>query len=485
MTSSRYASQPAGTYSVRELRARVTGRYKRLQCAAERVSPGAGSAGSDQTVQAGFGENLSSGEPSFVGREGELRKLQTTFEAAAHGRGALIMLVGEPGIGKTALCEQLASLVGESGGHPLIGHCYPEGSARVPYQPFVEALEHYARQRDADEVRAEMGSGVSAVARMVPGLRHLPQDELSTTESRTDDRLWLLQGVVESLRSIGQVQPLLLVLEDLHDADRGTLDLLVYLARHLAGTRLLVVGTYRDVEVDRAHPLAPALAELRRVSQFERIHLSELSIDEVQGLMSSSSQRTVPRRLAEVVYRRSGGNALFVHELLRFLLSERLVEERDGALRRVGEESLAGRMPEGLRDMVGKRLSRLSPATNQVLSVAAVIGCEFQFEVLRRVQPRPEAELESALEEAAEAAIIEERSVVGATITYRFTHAFFQQSCMTRSWRRDGSVSISRLHGCWRGYMRAGWTSMLGNWPSTTRSRPIRTTWPKQSTTES
>jgi hypothetical protein len=159
--------------------------------------------------------------------------------------------------------------------------------------------------------------------------------------------------------ALGLLQPLLLVLEDLHDADRGTLDLLVYLARHLAGTALLVVGTYRDVEVDRAHPLGSALAELRRGSHFERIQLGELSVDDVQGLLAAGSQQVVPRPLAELVHHRAGGNALFTHQLLRFLLSERLVE-RHGVLRRVGEASLVGKMPEGLRDVVGKRLSRLS-----------------------------------------------------------------------------------------------------------------------------
>jgi predicted ATPase len=264
---------------------------------------------------------------------------------------------------------------------------------------------------------------------MVPALRSRLQVELSAPENPEDDRLRLFSGILDCLRNIGAAQPLVLVLEDLHDADRGTLDLLVYLARHLRGTPLLVVGTYRDVEVDRAHPLASALAELRRGTQFERVHLGELSVDEVQRLLASSSQQTVPRALAEQVHHRSGGNALFVHELLRFLLSEGLVERRGGVLRRVGEEtSLAGQMPEGLRDVVGKRLSRLSPATNQALRVASVIGREFQLEVLRRVHARPDEELESALEEAVAEAIVDEQLVVGATITYRFGHAFFQQT---------------------------------------------------------
>jgi DNA-binding CsgD family transcriptional regulator len=383
---------------------------------------------SDQTAQARFGENSSHRRPPFVGRAAELGQLQSAFEAAASGHGGLILLAGEPGIGKTALCEQLAGFAAAQGAETMVGHCYPEVSAGVPYQPFVEAFGSYARERDADTLRAELGPDAREVARMLPALRGLLPAESSAREDPEDERVRLLSGVMEFLRSTGAIHPLLLVLEDLHDADRGTLDLVLYLARHLGGARLLVVGTYRDVEVDRAHPLVEALAELRRVSQVERMQVGELSVDEVQRLLADTSRQAVPRPLAELVHRRSGGNALFTHELLRFLLAEGLVERRDGTLRRVGEASIAGRMPEGLRDVVGKRLSHLSPEANLVLSVASVIGREFQLDVLRHVQAQPEDELERALEEASAAAIIEERSAIGATITYRFSHAFFQQT---------------------------------------------------------
>jgi len=205
----------------------------------------------------------------FVGREREQRQLQAAFEAAAAGHGELIMLVGEPGIGKTALCQDLASYVDGRDGLPLVGHCYPEGSASLPYEPFVEAFESFARQRDAEGLRAELGSDVDAVARLVPGVRTRLQVKLAAPENPEDDRLRLLRGILDCLRNIGAAHPLLLVLEDLHDADRGTLDLLVHLARHLLDTPLSIVGTYRDLEVDRAHPLAAALAELRRISQFD------------------------------------------------------------------------------------------------------------------------------------------------------------------------------------------------------------------------
>ncbi len=411
-----------------QARGPLPSRSRHYNAAQKRVSPDASSADIERTSQEWFDDNQSHRRSSFVGRDVELRRLISAFEAAGKSQGALFMLVGEPGIGKTALCEQLASFVGARGGLALVGYCYPVGSVGVPYQPFVEAFETLARLRDPKALRADLGSNAGEVARMVPALRNVLQGELTAPENPEEDRLRLLSGVLECLRHIGAAHPLLLVLEDLHDADRGTLDLLVYLARHLVGTPVLMVGTYRDVEVDRAHPLAASLAELRRVSQFERMHLAELSVNDVQQLLASRSQQAIPRALAEAVHRRSGGNALFTHELLRFLVSEGLVERRGGALRRVGEVSLAGQMPEGLRDVVGKRLSRLSPATNQVLSVASVIGREFSLEVLRRVQARPDDELESALAEALDAAMLEERSAGAATITYRFTHAFFQQT---------------------------------------------------------
>jgi hypothetical protein len=204
--------------------------------------------------------------------------------------------------------------------------------------------------------------------------------------------------------------------------------LLLYLARKLHGARILVVGTYRDVEVDRAHPLAAALTELHRASNVARLQLHGLSTDEVQRLLAETSQQTVPQPFAELVQRQTEGNPLFVRETLRFVIDSGLVEGRDGAVWRVGDQSLAGRIPEGLRYAVGKRLSRLSDSTNRVLSVASVIGREFHLDVLSQVLDGSEEELEAALKEASSAVIIEENSAVGASIIYRFGHAFFRQT---------------------------------------------------------
>jgi predicted ATPase len=200
----------------------------------------------------------------FVGREAELAQLRAAFDAAVAGRASLIAVAGEPGIGKTALCEQLAHYVEEHLGRTLVGHCYADGSPAIPYQPFVDALRALVLLCELAELRVDLGIGAGELARILPEGAELLHVEPRQPDAPEDAQWRLLQAVSEFLRAVSLHQPLLLVLEDVHDADRGTIDLLVHLARNLAGARLLVIVTYRDVEVDRAHPLSAALGELRR-----------------------------------------------------------------------------------------------------------------------------------------------------------------------------------------------------------------------------
>jgi eukaryotic-like serine/threonine-protein kinase len=384
------------------------------------------------SAESASAEDASAGSPlyrrAFVGRESELGQLQAAFDAGLSGHGGLAMVVGEPGIGKTSLCEQLATYVTVRGGRALIGHCYEEGSLSLPYLPLVEAMRSYVLAREPDGLRSDLGSGAEDVARIVSEVRDRVAVSERTVGNPEEERWRLFQSVSGFLRNASLVQPLLIVLEDLHDADRGTLDLLVHLARNLEGARLLLVGTYRDIEVDRSHPLSSALAELRRGASFSRVPLRGLTPDEVQRMMASVSQREIPWLLSELVHRQTEGNPLFVQEMLRYLVEQGLVESREGTLQRVGQESLADRIPEGLRDVIGKRLSQLSETTNQVLAVAAIIGREFRLDVLQQVAGVPDDDLFTSLKQALAVAVVEERPAQAAVIVYRFTHAFFSQT---------------------------------------------------------
>ena len=364
---------------------------------------------------------------TFVGRETELRGLQTAFDNAMSGSGSLAMVVGEPGIGKTAFCEQLATYVTLRGGKTLVGHRYEEGSLSLPYLAFVEAMRSYVLARPPEQLKEELGTGAAEVARIVSEVRERIQVEPRASGDPEDDRWRLLQAVTSFLRSASSTQPILLILEDLHWADRGTLDLLTHLARNLSGSRLMVVGTYRDIEVDRAHPLSSALAELRRAGEFARVLLRGLTVDEVHRMIKIISGEEVPWGFAEAIHRQTEGNPLFIQELLRYVVEEGLVTRQGGRWQRAGDTPLEMSIPEGPRDVIGRRLSRLSPECNRLLSVAAAIGRDFSLDTLRRVSGLEEELLVQALEEAIRVGVLEERSRPGS-IQYRFAQAFFRQT---------------------------------------------------------
>jgi len=361
----------------------------------------------------------------FVGREPELKQLQSAFDGAVSGQGALTMVVGEPGIGKTALCEQMSTYVTLRGGRTLVGHCYEEGSLSLPYLAFVEALRSYVLSREVKDLREELGTGAADVARIVSEIRErLKVKPRPSGGDPEEARYRLMQAVTGFLANAAAVQPLLVVLEDLHDSDKGTLDMLTHVSRHLSGARLLVVGTYRDVEVGRNHPLSAALAELRRVSTYGRVLLRGLNADEVRRMLQSITREEIPWGLAEAVHRQTEGNPLFVQEVVRFLVEEGLITQKG---RPTKDTPLEMSIPEGLRDVIGRRMSLLSRECNQLLSVASVIGREFPLDTLSGVTDIKEDAFVNALKEAVQMAVLEERSQVGV-VRYRFTHAFFRQT---------------------------------------------------------
>jgi len=335
---------------------------------------------------------------TFVGRDAELRQLHDAFDNVLSGEGSLAVVVGEPGIGKSSL----------------------------PYLPFVEVLRAHVKSQDPDALRSQLGSGASALARIVVEIRELLGVNPRAPVDPEEDRYHLMQSVASALRNAADVRPLLIVIEDLHNADKGTLDMLTHVARGLSGARLLVVGTYRDVEVQRGHPLSEALTELRRVSPVTRVSSRGLDVNQVQQMMSSIAVQEVSPGLADALHRQTEGNPLFVQEVVRYLAEEGTLSPDDKQV--TGQVSLSIHIPEGLRDVIGKRLDRLSPECNRVLRTAAVIGQTFRLDLLQRVAEVPEDELFASLEEAKSVAVVEEHLAVGAVTTFSFNHALFRQT---------------------------------------------------------
>ena len=374
----------------------------------------------------------------FVGRHQEMGDLKAALEDALSGRGRLVTLVGEPGIGKTRTAQELATYAGLRGAQVLWGRCYEE-QGTPPYWPWVQAIRSYVRDREPDQLQSEMGAGAADIAEIVSDVKErLPglSPPLSL-ESPDQARFRLFDSITAFLKAAGTHHPLVLVLDDLHWADTPSLMLLRFVARELGGARLLLVGTYRDVELSRQHPLAETLGELTRERLFQRVLLRGLGLQDVGRFIEMVSGITPPHGLVDAVYRQTEGNPLFVTEVVRLLVQEGELAGQThrsaptdggvGAHPSVRPESWSVRIPEGVREVVGRRLNRLSQRCNETLTIASVVGREFSLHQLGGLidDLSPDRLLE-VLEEAMAARVIEElpRSVG----TYQFTHALIQET---------------------------------------------------------
>jgi class 3 adenylate cyclase/tetratricopeptide (TPR) repeat protein len=384
----------------------------------------------------------------FVGRDEELERLLRLWKEAVAGERRVALLAGEPGIGKTRLAVELAGAVRESGGVVLAGRC--DEDLGVPYQPFVEALRHYVT--GAEERR--LGRYAGELARLLPDLAELvgglPEPLRSDPET---ERYRLFDALAAWLADVSAEAPVLLVLDDLHWAAKPTLLLLRHVLRSSEPLRLLVVVTYRDSDIGRGHPMSDLLAELRRDGGVERLALSGLDGPGVVAFVEAAAGHSLDdeegQELPRVVWRETEGNPFFVTEVLRHLSESGAIEQRDGRWvlnSAVGELGI----PEGVRDVVGRRLSRLAESTNRILATAAVVGLEFEPAVVERSGGIGEDDLFAALEEATLARLLVE--VPGPR--YRFAHALVRATLydeLTGARRvalhRRVAQAIESLHG--------------------------------------
>lgn len=341
--------------------------------------------------------------PPLVGREHELDRLRRLL--AGDGR-RLVWVRGEPGIGKTRLVAELAREAQRHGSVVLYGRCEDELGA--PYQPFVEALRHWVTHAGTS-LGAVAGRGLVHLGHLLPEVA----DASAPGAVADAERYAVFEAVDELLTSIAAVAPLVVVLDDLHWADRSSLLLLRHLARSGRGARLTIVATYRDTELDRTHPLADALADLRRGGPDERIDVGGLDAPDVARLVANLGVTLDPSALA-AVSTETEGNPFFVSEVARHLAEA---------------GPAPGTVPEGVREVVGRRLSRLSPLANEALTVAAVVGRDFTEAVVEAAGGPTGEPLRAALEEATGAHVLDE--VPGALGHYRFAHALIRQTLVS------------------------------------------------------
>jgi predicted ATPase/DNA-binding NarL/FixJ family response regulator len=355
----------------------------------------------------------------FVGREAELAALTADLEAALAGRGGVVLLAGEPGIGKTRLAEELAAQASARGALVLWGRCW-EGEGAPAYWPWVQIVRAHVDASQPAVLRHDMGVGAADIAQIVPAvgecLPDLPAPPPTEPEAA---RFRLFDSLTGFLRAAAVRRPLLLVLDDLHWADAPSLALLRFLGRELDGPGPLVLGCYRHTEVDQGHPLLATLADLTRGQGRRRLLLGGLDQHEVASFVALVAGVAPSAELAAAVHQQTDGNPFFVTEVVRLLASQGRLDAGQA------DSVLASGLPEGIRAVIAERLGRLSDRCRQVLEVAAILGRDFQLRALQPVSGVDPGRLLELLEEA------EAARVVGAVPVglgrWRFAHALVRE----------------------------------------------------------
>ncbi len=316
-----------------------------------------------------------SASAGFVGRKPELAELSDGLDDVFAGRGSLFLLQGEPGIGKSRLADELASRAASRGARILVGRCWEAGGAPA-YWPWTQSLRAHVRAVEPADLRRQLGVSAADVAQIVPQLHEvfpdLPKLEGADPEAA---RFRLLDSTAAFLKAAAAERPLVLVLDDLHAADEPSLLLLRYIAMSLEDSRVLVVGTFRDLDPTIPETLETTLAELGRLPVTRRIRLSGLEREEVAQLAELTASTAPTEQLVAELYAETDGNPLFVSEIVRLLAAEG----------RLGPEARGGiPIPESIREAIGRRLRTLSGECRRVLSLGSVFGREFGLIALER-----------------------------------------------------------------------------------------------------
>jgi class 3 adenylate cyclase/tetratricopeptide (TPR) repeat protein len=360
----------------------------------------------------------------FVGRNAEFETMTKRLDDARRGTGSVLLLAGEPGIGKTRLTEEVC--LQAAGARIIRGNCY-EGEGAAPFGPWVEALRSLLDQTPDQGLSEALGSGAADLAiilpevrRRMPGLAGAPRLEPEL------ERVRLFDSIVAWLRNAAAASPLIIFLDDLHWCDKPSLALLEQVARNVATQSLVIVCTYRDVEVDRVHPLAPTLAALRRIERCERIAVRGFGIDAVRELLwaiePAEPAGEMMRALADLLYKETEGSPYFLREVLNNLVESGKLVQQDGVW--TGSVASIEEMgiPEGVREITGRRLSRLSDACNRMLQNASAMTSGFTWDELCAICAEPEDSLLDALDEALASQLIAEDN----RHVYAFTHSLIR-----------------------------------------------------------
>ena len=355
----------------------------------------------------------------FVGRGEEMDQLKRALTQVFSGEGRVVLIEGEPGVGKTRLVEQLVTYARLRGAQVLTARCHQEEGIPA-YWPWMRMIRLFAYQRDAETLASQLGSGAGDIAQLVSEVRErLPDLPPVISEGGETSRFRLFDAIATFLTRASQTQPLVLFIDDLHWADQSSLLLLEFVAQELDLSRVLIVATYRSEEAKRSRLLARTIGEIVRAPTTLRLNLGGFSRGDVARFIEETVGQPAPNELVTRVHERTEGNAFFVTEVVHLVAVESNTD--DPALLRALKISI----PPTVREVITRRLEQLSGPARGLLVTAAAIGREFTFQVLDRVSDLPAGEILGCLEECVASRVLIELQPAGR---YSFVHALIADS---------------------------------------------------------
>ena len=365
---------------------------------------------------------------TLVGRRHELGVLEKYWGDALAGGRQLVLLAGDAGIGKTRLAAELARRARDDGALVLYGRFDEE--ALAPYQPVVEMVRGWSSGASLEPLRERLGVRAADLGLLFGELGPPPAEEAGDPDTR---RMRFFDAVAALLGEAGAQAPLVLIFDDLQWADRPTLQLLRHLLRSPQPQRVLLLGTYREAELEPGHSLLELVGDVRREGLLKRLDLGGLAEPEVAELVAALGVNGAEPAFVRALHGETEGNPFFIEEVVRHLRESERELHADISLTEAG-------VPDGVREVTARRLRRLDPESRQALQFAAVIGREFDYDVLEAVAPIHDDALIAALEDGVDARVLREAGRVGR---YAFTHA------LVRATLYDGLSRLrrARLHG--------------------------------------
>ena len=363
---------------------------------------------------------------TFVGRGAEREALHASLKAIATTAQRTVLISGEPGIGKTTLSSGFARHAFEGGAVVLYGRC--DEDLGIPYQPWTEAITHLVAHAPDDLLSAHVDERGGELVRLVPQLAGRIPVPPSAGSDGESERYLLFGAVVDLLSRASAIAPVVLLLDDLHWADRQTVQLLRHLVSTEAPLRLLVIGTFRESDVGTDHPLAETLAALHRESGVERLSLRGLGDDELLALLETTAGHEMTEdgvALRDALLAETEGNPFFVGEMLRHLAETHAIFRDDQGRWVASSDLRTSGLPVSIREVVGRRVARLGENTQRVLSLAAVIGRDFDVDVLSRVADLGEDAVIDLCDQAVIAAVLTEAELAGR---YTFAHTLIEHT---------------------------------------------------------